>query len=182
MWGKSLQTPFPLFDIFAYFFDKCRCILPCFCKKLNTLFNIIFEWKIQGWEIWAFILSIQKHWWIQNFCFWWNMALFRLRKPPFEKKLRCANCTPQLWLGWLDSNQRMTESKSVALPLGYTPNLFCAYAHDQEHYVSSIPYLSEKVKRFFNSDIRQALSHANLPKTAGFSGCFFAILLNSLAN
>ncbi len=37
------------------------------------------------------------------------------------KKLRCANCTPQLWLGWLDSNQRMTESKSVALPLGYTP-------------------------------------------------------------
>ena len=25
------------------------------------------------------------------------------------------------WLGWLDSNQRMTESKSVALPLGYTP-------------------------------------------------------------
>jgi hypothetical protein len=26
-----------------------------------------------------------------------------------------------LWLGWLDLNQRMTESKSVALPLGYTP-------------------------------------------------------------
>ena len=25
------------------------------------------------------------------------------------------------WLGWLDSDQRMTESKSVALPLGYTP-------------------------------------------------------------
>ena len=25
------------------------------------------------------------------------------------------------WQGWLDSNQRMTESKSVALPLGYTP-------------------------------------------------------------
>ncbi len=25
-------------------------------------------------------------------------------------------------LGWLDSNQRMTESKSVALPLGYTPS------------------------------------------------------------
>ena len=26
-----------------------------------------------------------------------------------------------MWLGWLGSNQRMTESKSVALPLGYTP-------------------------------------------------------------
>lgn len=26
-----------------------------------------------------------------------------------------------VWLGWLDLNQRMTESKSVALPLGYTP-------------------------------------------------------------
>ena len=25
------------------------------------------------------------------------------------------------WLGWLDSDQRMTESKSVALPLGYSP-------------------------------------------------------------
>ena len=27
----------------------------------------------------------------------------------------------KLWLGRLDSNQRMTESKSVALPLGYVP-------------------------------------------------------------
>ena len=27
------------------------------------------------------------------------------------------------WLGWLDSNQRMRESKSRALPLGYTPVL-----------------------------------------------------------
>ena len=27
----------------------------------------------------------------------------------------------QTWLGWLDSNQRMRESKSRALPLGYTP-------------------------------------------------------------
>ena len=25
------------------------------------------------------------------------------------------------WLGWLDSDQRMTESKSVALPLGDIP-------------------------------------------------------------
>jgi hypothetical protein len=28
---------------------------------------------------------------------------------------------PQKWLGYLDSNQGMTESKSVALPLGYNP-------------------------------------------------------------
>jgi hypothetical protein len=27
------------------------------------------------------------------------------------------------WLGYLDSNQGMTESKSVALPLGYTPSI-----------------------------------------------------------
>ncbi len=27
-------------------------------------------------------------------------------------------------LGWLDSNQRMAESKSAALPLGYTPSVF----------------------------------------------------------
>lgn len=25
------------------------------------------------------------------------------------------------WLGWADLNRRMTESKSVALPLGYIP-------------------------------------------------------------
>ena len=28
---------------------------------------------------------------------------------------------PKDWQGWLDSNQRMRESKSRALPLGYTP-------------------------------------------------------------
>ena len=27
----------------------------------------------------------------------------------------------KLWQGWLDSNQRMRESKSLALPLGDTP-------------------------------------------------------------
>ena len=27
------------------------------------------------------------------------------------------------WLGWLDLNQRMAESESAALPLGYTPIL-----------------------------------------------------------
>ena len=29
------------------------------------------------------------------------------------------------WQGWLDSNQRMRESKSLALPLGYTPIYRC---------------------------------------------------------
>ncbi len=29
--------------------------------------------------------------------------------------------THKKWLGQLDSNQRITESKSVALPLGYGP-------------------------------------------------------------
>ncbi len=28
----------------------------------------------------------------------------------------------EIWLGWLDSNQRMTIPKTVALPLGYTPS------------------------------------------------------------
>lgn len=30
--------------------------------------------------------------------------------------------TVLFWLGWLDSNQRLPESKSGALPLGYTPS------------------------------------------------------------
>ena len=29
-----------------------------------------------------------------------------------------------IWLGWQDSNLRMRESKSRALPLGYTPMKF----------------------------------------------------------
>ena len=28
---------------------------------------------------------------------------------------------PVIWLGWLDSNQRMAIPKTAALPLGYTP-------------------------------------------------------------
>lgn len=39
--------------------------------------------------------------------------------PKHKKALRYNNL--KAWLGWLDLNQRMTESKSVALPLGYTP-------------------------------------------------------------
>lgn len=36
-----------------------------------------------------------------------------------EMLYRWANGT--FWLGWLDLNQRMIESKSIALPLGYSP-------------------------------------------------------------
>ena len=33
------------------------------------------------------------------------------------------------WQGWLDSNQRIRESKSLALPLGYTPVYGLRRAH-----------------------------------------------------
>ena len=38
-------------------------------------------------------------------------------------KVRCSTnwANGSKWLGYLDSNQGMTESKSVALPLGYSP-------------------------------------------------------------
>ena len=36
-----------------------------------------------------------------------------------------------MWLGWLGSNQRMRESKSRALPLGYTPIWLVLKAKDR---------------------------------------------------
>ncbi len=36
-------------------------------------------------------------------------------------KARDMQPAPTIWQGWLDSNQRVRESKSLALPLGYTP-------------------------------------------------------------
>ena len=36
-------------------------------------------------------------------------------------KARDMQLAPTMWQGWLDSNQRVRESKSLALPLGYTP-------------------------------------------------------------
>ena len=33
------------------------------------------------------------------------------------------------WLGWMDSNHRMTESKSVAVPLGYIPLYYLCRRH-----------------------------------------------------
>ncbi len=42
--------------------------------------------------------------------------------------------TVMLWLGWLDSDQRMTESKSVALPLGYTPKYSIDYIKNAKHF------------------------------------------------
>ena len=38
-----------------------------------------------------------------------------------KSEARDMELAPTPWLGWLDSNQRMRESKSRALPLGYTP-------------------------------------------------------------
>ena len=39
------------------------------------------------------------------------------------------------WLGWLDSNQRMAESESAALPLGDTPNVSSAYSFSVKNQV-----------------------------------------------
>ena len=36
------------------------------------------------------------------------------------------------WQGWLDSNQRVRESKSLALPLGYTPVCGWILSHSGE--------------------------------------------------
>ena len=48
------------------------------------------------------------------------------QKERYDKKKDnlCRQIVLLQWLGWWDSNTRMTESKSVALPLGYSP-LFC---------------------------------------------------------
>ncbi len=40
-----------------------------------------------------------------------------------DKKRQVSSETCRFWQGWRDSNSRMTESKSVALPLGYIPIL-----------------------------------------------------------
>ena len=44
--------------------------------------------------------------------------VFSIRKP-IEELLSMGS--RQLWLGWLDSNQRMSAPKADALPLGDTP-------------------------------------------------------------
>ena len=46
---------------------------------------------------------------------------FELATPTLARWCSTTELLPQKWLGYLDSNQGMTESKSVALPLGYTP-------------------------------------------------------------
>ena len=46
-----------------------------------------------------------------------------LRRCAAYAAVRQQPLTPQAKLGWLDSNQRMAESKSAALPLGDTPSL-----------------------------------------------------------
>src|ERR1700729_1553819 len=51
-------------------------------------------------------------------------------------------------LGWLDSNQRMAESKSAALPLGYTPSLA------QVSSSPSFPHGTAKGKRLMTLALR----------------------------
>lgn len=46
-----------------------------------------------------------------------------------------STCFSLIWLGWLDSNQRVRESKSLALPLGYTPiYIRQLFYSDAQHY------------------------------------------------
>jgi hypothetical protein len=45
-----------------------------------------------------------------------------------------------IWLGWLDSNQRMVESKSTALPLGYSPST------DKQNYIINNDICQEYLK------------------------------------
>ncbi len=50
------------------------------------------------------------------------------RPPPWQGGVLPLNYFRKIkWLGNLDSNQGMTESKSVALPLGYTPIILIFY-------------------------------------------------------
>ena len=49
---------------------------------------------------------------------------FELATPTLARWCSTTELLPHFkWLGYLDSNQGMTESKSVALPLGYTPTI-----------------------------------------------------------
>jgi hypothetical protein len=60
-------------------------------------------------------------------------AFHKSRKGFISLKKALANASAFFWLGWLDSNQRMTESKSVALPLGYTPR-YMQYIKNAKHF------------------------------------------------
>ena len=60
---------------------------------------------------------------IAHILFLYN-TIYRIILISITKKLEIAfQLNFLLWLGWLDSNQRITESKSVALPLGDTPRM-----------------------------------------------------------
>ena len=48
-----------------------------------------------------------------------NNEEWRMKSEKYKKKSRLRDFS--FWLGWRDLNPRMTESKSVALPLGYIP-------------------------------------------------------------
>ncbi len=53
--------------------------------------------------------------------FFYVVLLPPLELSPQGKKQSDIQPYKNKWLGYLDSNQGMTESKSVALPLGYSP-------------------------------------------------------------
>ena len=53
------------------------------------------------------------------FCQKSNTSSFRYTKKETATSLK--KIAVSVWLGWLGSNQRMTDSETVALPLGDTP-------------------------------------------------------------
>ena len=61
------------------------------------------------------------------------------------------------WLGWLDSNQRMAESESAALPLGDTPKVFKAYSFLLKNQVlfCQIDISFDKLLAFFYLKIKE---------------------------
>ena len=64
------------------------------------------------------------------------------------------------WLGWLDSNQRMTVSKTVALPLGDSP--ICV---GRKHYNKFF----SKMQAFFKKCIKYLIKYLNISELS----CFF---------
>ena len=103
---------FAFFSLFDFFFKKSKENTMKFWKKKHKNFETVKRGKMKkkikknfkkkcviqfSWKLWwtiIFILSSFFHW----------ILLVKI-----------------LWLGWKDSNPRMWESESHALPLGDTP-------------------------------------------------------------
>ena len=67
---------------------------------------------------------------------------------PSQKQGQPEGC-PCFWLGWPDSDRRMPESKSGALPLGYTPIFKSTFV--------IIAYFLKCVKNFFSFSLERFL-------------------------